>query len=399
MSPIHGGMTAIAEAPGIPSYRASSMPLLFACRPSLDGDLRVGLRFEATDLGSATHQAMVGIVTGNELDLDTLARRWSVDRDELGVLVWFGRKAWEKLAPSFPEDEEHILVLEKQSAVLYQPEDGADPFMLTGGVDLGCWGSDGVDRILDWKGGRLDHDYYHQMATYAVIRMLSDPHVREVRATVVWLRDQDVENFVFTRADIPLWIGRLRARLAEKGEFKLGTHCDYCPRAHNCPAIQAAARQGVAMFSGENWVEADESQIADRLRALDPAARAALYRKSQQLVKFAEVFRHAFRITLREDGGVLDCGDGTLLKLVEEKGQRHVDVEKAWPVLVQTFGGTVPFAALDIRLGAAEDLVKEAAPKRGGAAAIRKLKEDLATADAVTQGYVTKIRAVRKVQT
>lgn len=85
------------------TIRCSSLPLLFSCRPALDGDLRIDERNEAADLGSAAHEAMEAIVAGLRPDLDAIANRWTCNRDELGRLAWYGTKAWEALAPSFPD--------------------------------------------------------------------------------------------------------------------------------------------------------------------------------------------------------------------------------------------------------------------------------------------------------
>ncbi len=107
------------------TIRCSSLPLLFACAPALEGDLRVDERNEAADLGSATHEAMEAIVSGMRPDLDAIAKRWSCNRDELGRLAYFGAKAWEQLSASFPDPATEVTV----SASLGDLE-------LTGHIDL-----------------------------------------------------------------------------------------------------------------------------------------------------------------------------------------------------------------------------------------------------------------------
>jgi len=306
------------------ALRCSGLPLLFACPQSANDSLRVGTVNEAANVGSACHEAMTSIVFGYDPGLDGISDRWTVDRDELGRLAWYGRKAWAELAPGFAAPESEV------SVAL-----AGDGFDLTGHIDL-QGGDDGRSvAILDWKTGRLDGDYYHQLAGYAACKILGEGY-EEVRASVIWLRDQDVETYVFTRRDIEAWILRLVSVLSQRtGEYRLGGQCGYCPRSHSCPAVKAAARASIAVFQGSDLAA---EAVGATLDGLAPAQRVALYRQAKLLERLTAGALSAIRLNVIQSGGVLDGGDGTELRIVEENGRREIDTLKAWPVLIRLLG-------------------------------------------------------------
>lgn len=350
------------------TIRCSSLPLLFACRPALDGDLRIDERNEAADLGSAAHEAMEAIVAGHRPDLDAIAKRWSCNRDELGRLAWYGVKAWEVLAPSFPDDEEHARFAESMMRVAI-----GDDLELTGHPDVHTVCSDGTVRVIDWKTGRVDRDYYHQLAGYAAIFLLGDENVSEVTVSVVWLRGQEIETYVITRAVLEQWIARLRVQAARTA-YVTGRHCEHCARSHNCPAVAAKAREGIAILGGEPV----------DLSAMTGPEVVKLYRIAKLVTKIAESAVSSIRLHVIQNGPQ-DSGEGTYLQVVEENGGREIDVSKAWAVIQKRLPDAEQMAAvLRISATALDDAVAKAAGRGNGAAAKRELADELAAAGAVT---------------
>ena len=367
------------------SLRCSALPLIFACPNSGDDPLRIDQRNEASDAGSAVHEAMQSYVCGLEPDLDALALRWGCDRDEIGRLTWAGRQAWAELAPSFPDAETEVAV----RAELALSSDVVD---LTGHVDL-------ISRLgtrahaLDWKSGRLDHDYYAQVAGYAACLILGEGY-EEVVITVVWLREGEAETYTFDRATIAAWLERFDAQLHRHG-YVLGSHCQFCPRGHSCEAVIADARRASAVFGQEEFTP---DRIAATVAALPPAARVELYRQAKRVEALASAARQAVRLNVIQSGGELDAGDGWVLKISEEGGRREVDTVKVWPLLEAHLNDDEVPTVIDVSASRFEDLVAKRAGRGKGAAAKRALQDEMKAADAVKQGTVLKLVERRKGQ-
>ncbi len=354
--------------------RCSSLPLLFACRPAIDGDLRIDERNEAADLGNAAHEAMEAVVGGLRPDLDAIAKRWTCNRDELGRLAWYGAKAWEVLAPSFPNDEEHTRLSESFVGCT------GPGFELTGHMDMHTICSDGTARTVDWKTGRVDRDYYHQLAGYAAC-LMSDPNIHEVTASVVWLRSQEIETYTITRAVLDQWLARLVVQL-ERTQYSTGRHCEHCQRSHACPAVQAKAREGIVVLS-DGSAAALDGLPSDRV--------VALYRQAKLVEKMAESMVASIRLHVIQHGPQ-DSGDGTALQIIEESGGREIDVAKAWSAIQQRLPEADAMASvLKVSATALDDAVAKAAGRGNGAAAKRALAADLEAAGAVTMKRIQKL--------
>lgn len=359
--------------------RCSSLPLLFACRPALEGDLQIDERNEAADLGSAAHEAMEAIVSGSRPDLDAIARRWSCNRDELGRLAWYGAKAWEVLAPSFPDDEEHARLAESEVCAVVDGE-----IALPGHMDMHTICSDGTARTVDWKTGRVDKDFYHQLAGYAA-GLMADPHIHQVTASVVWLRSQEIETYVITRDVLDQWFARLRIQIG-RSQYVTGDHCRHCPRSHSCPAVQAKAREGIAILTGEPRVS---------LEGLPPAEVVALYRRARLVGKVAETMISSIRLHVIQHGPQVS-GEGTALQVVEENGGRDIDVAKAWDLIQARLPDADAMSSvLRVSATALDEAVAKAAGRGNGAAAKRELAADLEAAGAVTMKKISKLSEKR----
>jgi hypothetical protein len=361
------------------SIRCSSLPLLFACRPALEGDLQIDERNEASDLGSAAHEAMEAIVAGVRPDLDAIAKRWSCNRDELGRLSWYGTKAWEVLATSFPDDEEHARLAESEVCAVIDGE-----IRLPGHMDMHTICSDGTARTVDWKSGRVDKDFYHQLAGYAA-GLMADPHIHQVTASVVWLRAQEIETYVITRAVLEQWMARLKLQLSRTA-YSTGRHCEFCPRGHSCPAKRAKAAEGIAILTGEPAVS---------LEGLPSADIVALYRRARLVERVAESMVASIRLHVIQHGPQ-DSGDGTALQVVEENGGRDIDVGKAWDIIQDRLPDASAMASvLRVSATALDDAVAKAAGKGKGAAAKRDLAAELEAAGAVTMKKISKLSEKR----
>ncbi len=362
------------------SVRCSALPRIMKCGRSaeLDG-LLVDEWNDAAPLGTAVHDVLRPIVEGrssapSDDEIEAAALRWDVNKKELSILAWAGFKIWQEIGPSFGTDP--------RTEVEY----GGFFFAtrrLTGHVDVDAVVPADINdagagmelRQLDWKSGRVDRGYGHQVRGYMALGLLE--HKECVRAThlVAWLRDQEVEPYRMTRPQMLAFFSDLDAALA-KTEHVVGNHCSFCPKRATCEARLAMGRADVAIMGGEPL---DVSQLA-------PEQLGKLWDAWDRASRVGASFEKAVR-ALVEERGAVSLGDRTLTLTPVEK--REVDTAKAWPVVE----ARVPDMAevVEIKLTAARDAVKAKAGKGQGAKAIRELDEALAAAGAVRMSSYQKL--------
>ncbi len=363
------------------SIRCSGLPLLFSCASSGDDEVLIDRRFEASDLGNAVHDAMELVVVGMAPDLDSLALRWAVDRDDLGRLVWYGRKAWAEIEAAYPDPRTEVPVSVT-----------TDLFRLTGHIDILAEPVPREANFADWKSGYLDADYVHQLFGYAACLILSGKY-DVVRGSVVWLRDQEIENYTFTREVVMAWLPRLAEQLERRGRFTLGKHCTYCPRSHSCVAVIQDSRRTVATLSAEDFAP---DRINATIASLAPSDRVAIFREAKRVAALAEQAKAAIRLNVIQSGGELDAGDGWILRVVDEPGRRVLDTEKTWPILEAHLNEAEVASVIDVSASRFEEIVAKRAGKGHGAKAKRALEDELQTAGAISRGSVHKLVERRK---
>lgn len=360
---------------------ASAAPRAFACPASVNEEsLEVRESSEPADLGSAGHSAMEQVVAGEQPDLDQLAGRWGVNRDELGRLVWYARTVWETLTPSFVGARTEVPV----GLVL-------DDLVIRARADL-LTPEARLVHGLDWKFGRQDGNYYHQLAATAACLILREGSlVHEAVLTIVWVRDQDVETYRFDRAAVEAWLEEVRHKVVGRKTYTVGPQCGFCPRSRSCPAMAASARRDVQIFGNILMQDQIKAGLAD----LAPAEVVALRRRAKALTYVIESLDEAVRRLVQADGP-LDAGDGTELRLVDQNGPRVIDTKKAWDVLAKEFTTDELNQVFRASATRADEIVARNAGRGNGAAAKRALADHLRAADAVTQTVVTHLKEVRK---
>lgn len=354
--------------------RCSSLPMLLKCGHSQDAaELAIEAAIEAADIGTAVHDAMRSVVFDSTLDIPLIALRHGVDEKDLAPLVWYGRSAWQELRASFPEPEVEVDV-----------DAECDGFELRGHVDLLSISGEHV-RFLDWKSGRKEEaDYYPQLAAYAAC-LFTLQRCTTVTATVVWLRSQTVETYTFTESTVRAFMDRVYAALSPDAPFRYGEHCGYCRRSHECPALVANARRDLAIFS--------RTDVDTAVAQATPQELVSIRRRAKALVAFEKSLDQAIRRRVAE--GPLDSGDGYMLSLVEENGQREVNTLKAWPILQKHLTDEELAGCVEVSAKAVDDVVGKKAGKGKGAAAKRALAEEFKAAEAITQPRIMKLKEVR----
>lgn len=368
----------------IEALRCSSLPIAFLCPGSVRAaDVLIDPHHDEAALGTSAHEAMRSVVAGRDVDVDALATAHQVSAKDLGLLVWYGRKAWESMRAEFAGPCEPVTELELHHNVRLDAV-----VMLTGHIDIAQSLDVGVVAAADWKSGRKDADYYHQAAGYAALLMIDDIDIREVRFSVVWLREQEVQRWTFTRERINEWVLELGEKVINwDGVYHPGVHCSGCRRNHACPAVTAMVRRDVEFFAvtgnGYNSIclaTADGEQLAD------------LDRRQKTVAAFAKSLHEAIKAEVKARGGSVDCGNGGKLELVEENAGREIDTIKAWPVLSSQFSATEMAGFVSISATSLDEATVKQVPKGQGAKARRELRAKLDEAGAVTQRTVTKLK-------
>lgn len=337
--------------------RCSALPRALKCGGSVrPAELKVDVENEAAELGTAAHEWLARVVSGEHVDLDVIA-----DRD-LRILVALGIRMWHQLEEHFPG-----AVAERTAATREYPDRG---FLLSGTVDVVARG-EGYTSTADWKTGRLDSDYWAQIVGYCV---LFAAHGDVATGAILWVRDEEVENYTTTQEQRDQFLDRITDEVVNwDGVYHPGSHCGFCPRYHECAAARAHERAAVQAFSREDLV--------DDIDAMDAVQQLDLYEQAGTVVRLAGLLREALRTVVDERGPIVS--PARMLQLVEAPSYT-IDPLAAWPVM-DAFGldDKAKAEAIKISKPALEDVVKRLAPPRKGAARIRELRDALEAAGAL----------------
>ena len=305
-------------------FRCSSLPLLFACggsqgteRDEDSGPLMVDTAGEPAAMGSCVHDVLAAMVDKGENKLppyQPFADSHGVTNlDELGMLAWYGLKAWDELGDYFPNP-----MTEVPLDCWMQDPDGAK---LTGHMDVYQPGNE-WSYVLDWKSGRLDSDHYHQMAGYAKLAMGDSNPSKGVKVVVVMLRDQTYRVYSFTRGSLVDWSAKFVSDIIEwDGRFTVGEHCRFCPRSMDCPARTAMVRSTITdiMAPGTPHTELAPCDLLD------------LYQRAKVVGAAIDQYKEFMRTYVRINGPVEDARGRSLG--LHDKSRSSIDARKAWPVV------------------------------------------------------------------
>lgn len=361
------------------TLRCSSLPLAFRCPASVRrGDLVLNETNDASAAGTATHDVLRGLPDRGFISWDAIpeiAARHGAAADEVRVLSALGAKLWPQIAGSFPNAVAEVGL---QSEI-------APGVTLMGHADLFTVTAD-VARGLDWKSGRKDSDYSHQMRGYCTLIALDNPDVQEVSFTLGWIRDQEIETYRMTRAEVFAWLRELVETVVNwDGVYRPGDHCAHCPREHECAARNALVRRDVAAFTDKALVYRAEAELA----TMTAAEIIELEEKAANVERYAGRVRDAVKLHVLKNGDIEANGKRLT---IETEERRQLDPILAWPVLESAGFVDDDFAScMDLRISKVEKRVAEKAGKGRGASAVRDLKEKLSAAKAVEVKEVQKL--------
>lgn len=354
--------------------RCSGLPLAFRCPGSVrEASLPINETGEAADLGRAAHELLAQLVTTDRIpwdDLPAVAKRYQVDAEELRVLMHLGAQLWNAVKESCPNPLTEVELMHHLG-----------PATLTGHADI--YSRTGTEAFIpDWKTGRADSDYSEQLKGYAALALLEDVELTKATAAVLWVRDGTYEQYTMDRAGVWEWMRRVESEIIQwDGTYRPGKHCEYCPRAHECPARAALVRSAVAAITGQDVGEVVAAMAPEQVVQLSEMADIA---RSQ-----VERVKAAIKKRVEQQGDVTALGK--VITLAVEQRRKLKPVE-AFAVLEERGFGDAEWAqVIDMSVSAAEKIIATKAGKGKGAAAVRELKAALEAAEAVETETVTRL--------
>jgi hypothetical protein len=368
--------------------RCSRLPLAFICPGSVRPEgLVVDESGAESELGKAAHEGLAELAeTGSPPWGETgdLARRYQVDERELRALLALGAAMWREVGAAFPTPTtEHELI--------YRDPGGA--FILTGHADVLSWVGSLV-RIGDWKTGRRDQDHREQLRGYSVLALDAGRAfgATDAEAFILWVRDMEREHYRMSLQQARAWLDRVRAEIVDwDGRYRVGPHCEHCPRSHECPAGRALVRRDVSAI-----IEDGEALSAtdDTLAALGGDGVVELLARADLAVHVGARVRGAVRGYVQRHGEVVGAGRRLTL---QHEDRRELDVLAAMPVLYRAgFDDDDLAEVITLSLAVAERIVAKRAGRGKGAAAVRALIAELEGEAAITTTTTTKLVVKRQ---
>lgn len=348
------------------TIRASRVPLALLCAGSVHAPaVQIETESEPANAGTAVHEMLADAIAYGRPDWNSIpeiAAKHRCEEKDLRFLLNGGWSMWQRVADGCYPDPSVEQALEHT----------AHGLTLTGHTDVMAY--DSHVEVLDWKSGRKDKDYSGQLRAYALLGMAARG-APSARATIAWIRDDELERYTMTREAADAWFAGLAKHLLEwDGVYRVGPHCEHCPRAHECPAGQALAKANVEMFAQGGATLALEELSPDELIAL--LARADGVRRA------AEEFRSRVRSLVLARGRTIT---GSKEQLVfDEHPRRHLRVMQAMPVLREA--GLTDHdlnAVLRAQLTDLEGIHAKRAGRGNGAGAVRDLRAKLDAVGAI----------------
>lgn len=363
------------------TIRVSSLPRIFKCAASL-APVKISINGSnpAAADGTAAHEVLQGLPSsGIQWDkIPAIAAKHGANPDEVRMLSAMGAKLWNQVKDSF---------LGAMTEVRLEIPI-TDEFQLVGHADLIAVSSRAI-RVGDYKTGRKDSDYHHQLVGYAALALLASEDIDEASATILWVREQEIENWTLDRAAAEAWLKELRWILAGRDTFRPGSHCAYCPRNHECEAANALVRRDIAAITDKSLAARLECDLA----TMPHEEVIAALHKADLVVKYAERVRAAVKAHIEAHGDII--APGARLTVVSEE-RRELDPLAAWPILEQLdFKDEDLARVMKLSISKIEQVLRDRAPKGEKKRAVEHLGELLQASNAVIKTKTSKLQERR----
>lgn len=366
------------------TYRCSQLPTVWLCPESGNpqpGEVVLNLSNEPAETGTAFHRWMAAHIDGTELDQDSLAREHGVDADELKMLCAMGCKALAELGRYLEKSEDP---LRTEVALMTALDEHAT---IVGSGDIVGRQGDTL-LIVDWKTGRLDTDFAHQLRGYALsavgeMSAATGHQFSDVVVITVYVRQGVWDVDKLTVDQLNAWAQEFSRRIKNgRGTFNPGAHCQYCRRASSCPGRREMVRAACADLQVAEWTP--ETRLASGPKIGETLGKLKI------LVDLAEQFRAVVKEDVLQHGP-LPTGPGRQLAILTVN-KRELDAGKARPVLSKWLTADEIDAETKISVSGCEAAAVEKAPKGQGAATKRSIAAALETAGAISINEIQQLR-------
>lgn len=349
----------------IQEIRASSADRINACPPSaIPPKVMIDTGSDAADVGTAVHARLAAMISDPDAAEGLLDLPFEgvvgVQQDDARRQTYWGWKWWTEQGKLTGETfvERELRCIHESGVVLC-----GHPDYYSQDRDTVC--------IVDFKTGRKEetvgkHEYQMLLYSWLVLREL--PEAVSVSCPVVLTRERAYELFRWSREEVEQRIASFIKRL-DSQVYSPGEHCQYCPRALECPALGAATSQALTVFGAAQGDITDERIIG-------------AYRALQTFNRLEGQWRTALRARIAAGGPIVADGQAIVLR---EKTKRVLDPERAWPVMETRLTAAELSASVDIVIGRVETAIKAKAPPRKGAEQVKELWAALDAAGAVTR--------------
>lgn len=297
--------------------RCSQLPIASKCR----GAWRLPSHgSQASQLGTAFHEAARAKVMGQNVDYASIATRYALTPEDVTSI----RMGIAGIALNIPKDA----IVISDDVKLAMP-DGK----LEGTPDLAVY-HNGVATIVDWKSGWGNVDgplANNQMIGYGILflQFLEEKklHVSDVDFVIALPRLKIVKSARVPAGEVRARYEDIRRIIAEsedpKAEYTVGVWCASCYKTMACPAFSGE----VIRFTTLALPDSPKDMATILAKAL-PIAKAAA-----TVIRKIETAAKAYV----DANGPLDLGDGKVYGR-EVVSRKEVDAGKAYGVLAETLG-------------------------------------------------------------
>jgi len=306
---------------------------------------------------------------------------------ELAQLCWSGVNWWNRIRRHVD-----VLAVEKEwSTTVYNYDGEGGLLILTGRPDLVLLQLDnGYLVIPDYKSGWAERNYNHQLMGYLKLAVENlDIEFVGARIFPLYLRSSQ-EYYVteVTPAQLDDWWRGLLETLKSDKHHPNPEACLYCPKQYACEARTSLVRQSLALFE-ENPV------------AITPEKLAAAYPLYKLASKALKDYYKLLKDAVAEEDGI-PLPDGRQLQFKPTEYHSVAASCASFDILYRSFselggqGNLDDFAdALSIGKSKLEQIIREVAPPRKGAATIRQIMERLEIAGEIKTRVVNKLVLVK----
>lgn len=344
------------------TIRCSALPRIISCPASMiEPEVRINTDSAAAQMGTAFHAFMAAHIDGPNGESPEYYLRQTMGEpsdeqvDEAYFLARRGQVIWD----TFAAELQNVRTELAMETVL------ANGARLSGHLDvIGCRGGDEADRvIIDWKTGRSERSFRNQLLGYALLDYTTNGLQPDVRYKIITAYPRygnwDVDEI--EAGEIMAFAERLddicKVPPAARNHAPSVYNCQYCPRAHECPARNALIKSALAAFTDPKTTIMNSR---DRLIAAFPKYKA--------LTKVVDEFKEALRFEI-EAHGPLDLEDGTKLSFKEYERETILYSNKMMDLCNAAADGLDWNAILTVKSKALFDAVGKAAGRGKGKAA------------------------------